>query len=251
MRRKVLVAEPDAKARESLAASLASAGFEVTAVNDGLDALRHARKELFSMLVTEVDLPEIDGFDLCRELKRDLRTARVPIIFATRRNDDIDRIIGLEIGAEDYVAKPCNVRELILRMKRALGRIEETEFKPARLAIGELILDRGRGKCWAEGREIHLTAQEFKLLSLLMERQGTVQSHQQILREAWQYDVFSNSRTLHTHVRRLRIKLGNLRHYIENVRDMGYRLRELELGDHGAGSFLDHKAAAFAVAVGK
>jgi len=233
MRRKVLVAEPDAKARESLAASLGGAGFEVAAVGCGVEALRQARNGCFSMLVAEVELPELDGFDLCRELKRDLRTTHLPIIFATRRGDEIDRIIGLEIGAEDYVVKPCSVRELILRMKRALGRVEDVEFKPGRLMVGELALDRARVKCWVRDREIHLTAQEFKLLSLLMENQGTIQTHRQILREAWQYDIFNNSRTLHTHIRRLRLKLGDLRNYIENVRDMGYRLREVESQDVG------------------
>lgn len=231
MRRKVLVAEPDAKARESLIGSLDGAGFEVAAVGCGVEALRQARNGCFSMLVAEVELPELDGFDLCRELKRDLRTAQIPVIFATRRGDEIDRIIGLEIGAEDYVVKPCSARELILRMKRALGRVEDTQFSSPRLMVGELALDRARAKCWVRDREIHLTAQEFKLLSLLMERQGNIQTHRQILREAWQYDVFNNSRTLHTHIRRLRIKLGDLRHYIENVRDMGYRLCEVEVRD--------------------
>jgi DNA-binding response OmpR family regulator len=224
MQRKILFADPDAPAREPLARALADAGFAVTATGDGAEALRRLRREPFALLLAEVDLPELDGFALCREVQRGPDPAPLPVILLSARGAEIDRVIGLESGADDYIVKPCGPRELVLRLKRSLGRALNHPPAAPRLALGGLAIDRARGRAWAGPREVRLTAQEFKLLAALMERRGALASPAQLLREAWQYDVLHDTQTLHTHVRRLRLKLGRLGRRIENVRLLGYRI---------------------------
>jgi len=227
MHRKILFADPDAATREPLARALADAGFVVTATGNGAEALRRLRREPCALLLTEVDLPELDGFALCREVQRGPDPAPLPVVFLSARGAEIDRVIGFESGADDYIVKPCGPRELVLRLKRSLGRaLYAPHAAPAapRLALGGLAIDRARGKAWAGPREVRLTAQEFKLLAVLMERRGALASPAQLLREAWQYDVLHDTQTLHTHVRRLRLKLGRLGRRIENVRLLGYRI---------------------------
>lgn len=223
MNRQLLLIDSDRESRASLSESLTNAGFQVTLAGSGAEGLRFALAVPPAAIVLDLSLSDGDGFDLCRELRQHPRTMQVPFLIASRRADEIDRILGFELGADDYIAKPCNPRELALRVKRSLLRRPPAPSAPE-IVLGALRIDLTRCELWAEGRKIPLAAQEFKLLALLMQHPGVVHSRTQLLKEAWNYDSFRDSRTIDTHVRRIRLKLRRFAPYLENVRSLGYRM---------------------------
>lgn len=226
VRPKILVVDDEPEAVELVEFNLKQAGFDVVTAADGADALKKARATLPSLVVLDLMLPEVDGLEVCKLLRRDPATAALPIIMLTARAAEIDRILGLELGADDYVTKPFSPRELVLRVKNILERGRNAEASAERMEFGSLVIDTPRHLVTWRNKAIDLTATEFKLLSLLAQRRGRVQSREQLLRDVWEYNSLIDTRTVDTHMRRLRDKLGTAAKYLDTVRGVGYRFHE-------------------------
>ena len=226
MKSKILVVDDEPDALELIEFNLKAAGFEVVTAADGAQALKKARSVLPNLILLDLMLPEIDGLEVCKQLRRDSATAAIPIIMLTAKAAEIDRVLGLEIGADDYVTKPFSPRELVLRIKSLLRRLQPPEEKKDQLRFGDLCLDIPRHQVSVRGRRIDLTATEFKLITVLAQRRGRVQSRDQLLRDVWEYDSLIDTRTVDTHMRRVREKLGSAAKHLETIRGVGYRFIE-------------------------
>ena len=223
----ILVVDDEPDAIELVEFNLRAAGYGVIAAEDGEEAIRKAREGLPDLIVLDVMLPEVDGMAGCKILKNDPATQNIPIIMLTAKAAEIDRVVGLELGADDYVTKPFSPRELILRIKNILDRSTTTaEVLPDRILAGPITIDADRHVVLVDGSPVDLTATEFKLLSILANRRGRVQDRERLLRDVWGYDNYIDTRTVDTHMRRLREKLGTAAKYLETVRGVGYRFRE-------------------------
>jgi two-component system phosphate regulon response regulator PhoB len=228
MQHKILVVEDEADVLDLLLINLRAAGFTVVTVADGAQALNKARSESPSLIILDLMLPKMSGLEICKVLKSDAATKNIPVIMLTAKAEEVDKIVGLELGADDYVTKPFSPRELILRINRSLRRGKSDAPAVERLTIGELALDHARHEVTVKKAPVELTATEFKLLALLMDRRGRVQGRDRLLNDVWGYESVIDTRTVDTHVRRLREKLGPLASYIETVRGVGYRIAEGE-----------------------
>jgi two-component system phosphate regulon response regulator PhoB len=184
-----------------------------------------ARDERPALIVLDLMLPEVDGLEVCKILRRDPATAAIPILMLTARAAEMDRVIGLELGADDYVTKPFSPRELVLRIKKLLARVKMAEEPISVLQFGTLAIDVPRHRVTVAGTAIELTATEFKLLEILARRRGRVQTRERLLQDVWGYDNPIDSRTVDTHMRRLREKIGAAADYLETIRGVGYRFK--------------------------
>src|SRR6059036_1917101 len=220
---KILVVDDEPDAVELIDFNLKAASYEVVTAADGNEALKKARASLPDLIVLDLMLPEVDGLEVCKILRRDPATKEIPIIMLTAKAAEIDRVLGLELGADDYVTKPFSPRELVLRVRALLRRSERQTETPEQLRIGTLLLDVPRHVVRVQNKTIDLTATEFKLLTVLAQRRGRVQSREQLLRDVWGYDTPIDTRTVDTHMRRLREKLGPAARYLDTVRGVGYR----------------------------
>jgi two-component system phosphate regulon response regulator PhoB len=227
MSEKILIVEDEIDVAELLAHHLRGEGFSVEIVTNGRIALAAVKAQTPALIVLDLMLPEISGLDLCRMIKSNPVTRNVPIVMLSARIEEIDRVLGFELGADDYVVKPFSPRELVLRIRAILRRLGQDK-EEVLLRVGELVLDRSRHEVRAAERVIDCTATEFKLLAILMERQGRVQERDRLLTDVWGYDSIIDTRTVDTHMRRLRDKLGPHGSYIETVRGFGYRLAPQE-----------------------
>lgn len=223
---KILVVDDEPDALELVGFNLKQAGFEVTTADDGSEALKKARETLPDLILLDLMLPEVDGLEVCKALKRDVATASIPVIMLTAKAAEIDRVLGLELGADDYVTKPFSPRELVLRVKNLLKRKTEPADQPEELTFDELTIDIPRHMVLVDRKRIDLTATEFKLLTTLAQRRGRVQSRDQLLQDVWEYDNVIDTRTVDTHMRRLREKLGAAARFLDTVRGVGYRFVE-------------------------
>ncbi len=223
---KILVVDDEPDAVELISFNLKAAGFEVVTAADGAEALKSARLHAPDLILLDVMLPEVDGLEVCKLLRRDPATAPIPVIMLTAKAAEIDRVLGLELGADDYVTKPFSPRELVLRVRKLVERRQMPEQKADHFTIGDLSLDIPRHLVTVAGKRVDLTATEFKLLTTLMQRRGRVQSRDQLLQDVWQYDNVIDTRTVDTHMRRLREKLGRASRYLDTVRGVGYRFAE-------------------------
>jgi DNA-binding response OmpR family regulator len=224
--KKILIVEDEPDVVDLLTLQLHKAGgFSVLTAHDGPDGLKKARAESPALIVLDLMLPRMQGLEVCKVLKTDSLTSHIPIIMLTAKAEEVDRIVGLEFGADDYVTKPFSPREMLVRIKAILrrGQGKMTEEKMTR---GPITIDSARHRVLVGGRPVILTAVEFKLLSMLMRRPGRVQARDRLLNEVWGYESAIDTRTVDTHVRRLREKLGKAAGVIETVRGFGYRLRE-------------------------
>ncbi len=227
MKPKILVVDDEPDAVELIEFNLKAAGYDVVTAADGEEALKKTRSLLPSLIVLDLMLPEVDGLEVCKILRRDAQTSAIPIIMLTAKAAEIDRVLGLELGADDYIAKPFSPRELVLRIKRLLRSGQPaTEEKMDRIEWKELSLDIPRHQATVKGKTVELTATEFKLLTVLAQRRGRVQSRDQLLQDVWEYDNLIDTRTVDTHMRRLREKLGVAAKYLDTVRGVGYRFVE-------------------------
>jgi two-component system phosphate regulon response regulator PhoB len=226
VKQKILVVDDEPEAIELVAFNLKQAGFDVASAADGAEALKKARALQPSLIVLDLMLPEMDGLEVCKILRREPATKAIPIIMLTAKAAEIDRVLGLELGADDYLTKPFSPRELVLRVKKVLqrGRAEGDEEKT--MKFGDLLIDTPRHLVSWRGKAIELTATEFKLLSVLARRRGRVQSRDALLRDVWEYDSLIDTRTVDTHMRRLREKLGPAAKFLDTVRGVGYRFVE-------------------------
>ena len=223
---RILVVDDEPDAIELIRFNLKASGYEVLTAEDGEEALAKARKFSPDMILLDVMLPEIDGLEVCKILRRDPATASLPIIMLTAKASEIDRVLGLEFGADDYVTKPFSPRELMLRVRNVLKRKESSKEEVERFQVRDIELDVSKYEVKIMGQPIDLTPTEFKLLQILMERKGRVQSRDRLLQDVWGYDQLIDTRTVDTHVRRLREKMGEAADYVTTVRGVGYRLME-------------------------
>ncbi len=222
---RILLVEDEPDIAEVLAYNLGKEGFDVETEERGDTALDRIRSERPDLLVLDLMLPGLDGLEVARILQRDPVTAELPVIMLTARGEEVDRIVGLELGADDYITKPFSPREVVLRVKAVLRRARGAAPVGDLVEVGPLRLDRGAHRLEVDGQEVTLTATEFRLLQLLMERVGRVQTRGQLLSDVWGYAEDIDSRTVDTHIRRLRRKLGDEAERIETVIGVGYRLR--------------------------
>jgi two-component system phosphate regulon response regulator PhoB len=223
---RILVVDDEPDLLELVRVTLAQAGHQVeTAVSgrEALDALRRRRPDL---LILDLMLPDVSGTELCRRLRSERETAALPVLMLTAKADEVDRVVGFEIGADDYVTKPFSPRELALRVAALLRRSATPSDPQGILEHGVLRLDPARHRCFVAGDEIELTAKEFDLLRGLMSRPGRVLTREVLLEQVWGADITVTVRTIDTHLKRLREKLGPAGDLIETVRGVGYRFAE-------------------------
>ena len=222
MRHTILVVDDEPDIVEIIQYNLEKSGFDVTVAADGPTAVEKARDETPDLIVLDLMLPGLEGTDVCRILKQDERTRSIPILMLTAKSEEIDRIIGLELGADDYVVKPFSPREIALRIRNILRRRSAPETSgPAR--AGPLVIDVEGHHVSVSGRTVSLTATEFKLLAILYQRRGRVQTREELLDVVWGYDYMGYGRTVDAHIKRLREKLGEASGMVETVRGVGYR----------------------------
>ena len=226
MKPRILVVDDEPEAVDLLEYNLKQSGYTVSTAGDGAEALKKARSQPPDLIVLDVMLPEMDGFEICKTLRLDGATAKIPVIMLTAKAAEIDRVLGLELGADDYLTKPFSTRELLLRIKKILARGQAGESFENQLRFGDLAIDTPRHVASWREKPFDLTATEFKLLTVLAQRAGRVQSRDQLLRDVWEYDSLIDTRTVDTHMRRLREKLGPASKHLDTVRGVGYRFIE-------------------------
>jgi two-component system phosphate regulon response regulator PhoB len=226
MKQKVLVVDDEPDVLELIEFNLRAAGYEVVTAGDGEEALKKAQGIQPSLIVLDVMLPELDGLEVCKALRREPLTASIPIIMLTAKAAEIDRVLGLELGADDYVTKPFSPRELVLRVKNMLRRRQTEEEGETQVQIGDLRIDIPRHEVTVRGKRVELTATEFKLITVLAQRRGRVQSRERLLQDVWSYNHLVDTRTVDTHMRRLREKLGPAAKHLDTVRGVGYRFTD-------------------------
>ncbi len=221
---RILIVEDEKDLQRVLAYNLKQAGHDVLASAEGRDGLRMAREQRPDLLILDLMLPDLPGTEVCRALKGDAATRAIPVIMLTAKGEEIDRVVGFELGADDYVVKPFSVRELLLRIQAILRRGAPEGAEPeGRLEHGRLRIARAAHRVWVDDKDIALTALELRLLWTLFDRRERVQSRATLLDDVWGLDGDITSRTVDTHVKRLREKLGPAGTYIETVRGVGYR----------------------------
>ena len=224
----VLIIEDEKDLAELLAFNLEKEGYTATCVHDGKLGLERASAEIPDLILLDLMLPGLLGTDICKALRKDQRTAQIPIIMITAKGDEIDRVVGFEVGADDYIVKPFSMREMTLRVKALMRRFEhETQLPVSELfSIGDIIIDKNRHIVVSAGLEIDLTSTEYKLLLYLAEKKGYVHSREKLLQNVWSYNNAGDTRTVDTHVTRLRGKLGAPGDIIKTVRGFGYKIEE-------------------------
>jgi DNA-binding response OmpR family regulator len=226
MPRTILVIDDEPELVKLLDYNLSKAGYLVISAKDGESGLAAARKHAPDAIILDIMMPGLDGWEVCKRLRQDPATAALPLLMLTAKGEEGDRVLGLELGADDYVTKPFGVRELIARVKALLRRLEAAAASPEVLKTGKLIIDSSRRTVSASGKLVALTATEFNLLKALAEKEGRVISREDLLSLARGDDVAVMDRTVDVHVAALRKKLGKHGEMIETVRGVGYRLKE-------------------------
>lgn len=220
----ILVVDDEDDIRNLVVHHLQRDGFPVLACATGAEAIEQARRASPALILLDLMLPGLSGTEVCRRLRADPDTRHIPIIMLSARGEEIDRVVGFEVGADDYVTKPFSPRELLLRVRAVLRRAPPVaETTEGAHLYGELKIDEGAHRVWVRGEEVSLTATEFKLLTTLVHRIGRVQSRGQLLQDVWDAPPDLNTRTVDTHMKRLREKLGVASAHIETVRGVGYR----------------------------
>jgi two-component system phosphate regulon response regulator PhoB len=238
MTEKILIVEDEPDILKLVEFNLKSAGYSTMRAMTGREALEKVRLEKPALIVLDLMLPDIRGTEVCAQLKADKRTASIPIVMLTARSEEVDRVVGFELGADDYITKPFSSRELTLRVRAILRRTNSKKSAAGEdeiLRFGEITVDTGRHRVWVNDEEQQLTNLEFKLFTTFLKRRGRVQSRDTLLNDVWGLNAAVTTRTVDTHVKRLREKLGEAGRYIETVRGIGYRFQE-EPGTSGASS---------------
>jgi two-component system, OmpR family, phosphate regulon response regulator PhoB len=221
-RAQVLVASVDAAEQAQTGTSLAAHGCTVLAAGDGHAALQVARTRLPDLALLDLQLPGLDGLEVCKELRRDPATARMPIFVLSPQDNPVSRLLALELGADEFLLLPLDSRELALRVRNMIDRTKPAAEPPAQLHFGELLMDLSACEASVAGRRLRLSPTEFKLLTVLVEHRGHAQTRADLLRQVWANTALATDRTVDTHIRRLRAKLGRLRAWVRTVRNTGY-----------------------------
>ena len=228
MKERILLVDDEADIVELLEYNLRQAGYAIVTARDGNGALAEIRRQRPDLILLDLMLPDIPGTEICRRLRRDPATSSIPIVMITARGEEIDRVVGFELGADDYLVKPFSPRELVLRVGAILRRatpVVASATSTERITVGTLEIDVPQHRVLVDDEEVPLTALEFKLLYDLASRPGRVQTREGLLERVWGYAPGIETRTVDTHVKRLREKLGSARDCIETVRGVGYRMR--------------------------
>jgi len=218
--------DDEADVVDLLVYNLQKAGYRTVTARGGAAALQKARDLLPALVILDLMLPQLDGTEVCKALDADPKTAHIPVLMLTAKAEEVDRVVGLELGAEDYVTKPFSPREVVLRVKKILERASGKRTPAEVIKFGDVDVDIAKHEARVKGKPVELTATEFKLLVTLMERRGRVQSRDRLLTDVWGYEGDVDTRTVDTHVRRLREKLGKSADSIETVRGVGYRFAD-------------------------
>jgi two-component system phosphate regulon response regulator PhoB len=223
----VLVIEDEVDLATTLEYNLRAEGFTVRLAHSGRAGLASAMADpLPDVIVLDLMLPDLSGTEICRKLREGERTRDIPVVMCTAKGEEIDRVVGFEVGADDYVVKPYSVRELILRIRALLRRSHRVEGEPSLIRFGRLKIDRDAHRAWVDDAEVGLTALEFRLLHAFLSRRGRVQTRDALLSDVWGIEADVTTRTVDTHVKRLREKLGDAGAYIETLRGVGYRFKD-------------------------
>ncbi|MAV83243.1 MAG: DNA-binding response regulator [Pelagibacteraceae bacterium] len=224
MSQKILIIEDEPDIRKTLEYNISREGYEVISASSLSEGREKLESVSFSLLLLDLMLPDGSGLDLCRELKQDKSLSSMPVIILTAKDDEVDKVVGFELGADDYVTKPFSVRELILRVKAVLKRGErKSDNMEVQRQFGELKIDVDSHEVFVNDEQVSLTALEFKLLRQLVDRRGRVQSRDQLLSDVWGYSSDVTTRTVDTHIKRLREKLGDMGKYVQTIRGVGYK----------------------------
>lgn len=223
--KRILIVDDEPDVTELVSYHLRSKGFETETLNNPAQCIARIRTFQPDLIILDVMMPEISGIQLCRMLRADPKTKFIPVIFLTAKAEEADRVLGLEVGGDDYVCKPFSNKELTLRVQGLIRRSSSADGEqPKHLELGTIILDSELHEVTIKGTPIDLTATEFRLLQLLMERKGRVQTREHLLLNVWNYETEIETRTVDTHIRRLREKLGDQADLIETLRGVGYRM---------------------------
>jgi len=226
MANRILVVDDEPDLVELLRFNLEQAGFQVETAGSGSEAMACIRRSTPDLVVLDLMLPDGSGTDVCRQVRSDPDLKELPVIMLTAKGEEVDRVVGFELGADDYVTKPFSPRELILRVQAVLRRSAREAEDVIPLEHQGLRVDPERHRCFVDGEEVDLTAKEFELVSVLMRRPGRVMTRERLLDEVWGSEITVTTRTIDTHLKRLREKLGSAGDLIETVRGVGYRFAE-------------------------
>ncbi|MCG8554824.1 MAG: response regulator transcription factor [Proteobacteria bacterium] len=225
----ILIVEDESDIADLLEYNLRQDGYRTVIARTGEQALQRSTGDSRpDLIVLDLMLPDLAGTEVCRILRQREATRRVPIIMLTAKAEEIDRVVGFEVGADDYVTKPFSVRELLLRVRAILRRGHANGETSKELSFGALRIDSDSHRVWVDGKEVALTALEFRLLTTLLSRKGRVQTRERLLQDVWDMSSEVTTRTVDTHVKRLRHKIGNAAAYIETLRGVGYRFQDAE-----------------------
>lgn len=225
---KILVIEDDRDIGELIAYNLGQEKIPVEVSSNGKTGLMQARRLLPDLIILDLMLPDLGGLEICKTLKADARTKDIPVLMLTAKGTEVDRIVGFEVGADDYLTKPFSPRELLLRVKAILKRLKDRDQKAQAKpqSFGMLQVDPARFEVKVGKQEVRLTALEFKLILHLMQNKGRIATRDNLLDHVWNYDAAVTTRTVDTHIKRLREKLGRAGEYIETIRGVGYRFKD-------------------------
>jgi len=226
MKERILIVEDDKNIAKLVKFNLEKAGYDCTTAATGEKALEILGERPVDLIILDIMLPGMDGYEICRAIKEKEKLKNIPIIMLTAKGEEVDRIVGLELGADDYIVKPFSPRELVLRVKAILKRGKVEEAKRDIMAAGDITVDIPKHKVMVKGKPVDLTQMEFKLLVTLIERRSRVQTRERLLSDVWNMDTSVDTRTIDTHVKRLREKLGKSGDLIETVRGLGYKFKE-------------------------
>ncbi len=227
MSRKILIIEYDKDIVELVRHYLEKENFVLKDAADGFSGLKKAKAENFDLVILDIMLPEMDGLEVCKELRADPKTSSTSIIMLTAKGEETDKIVGLEIGADDYLTKPFSPRELVARVKALLRRVEKKPEKEKIYRYGNLVLDLFKHEVALNKQALQLTSKEFALLECLLRNKGRVLSRDYLMDQVWGYDYYGGMRTVDVHIRRLREKIPLLSQNIQTVKNLGYRLKEI------------------------
>ncbi len=223
MSKRVLVVEDEPDLRSTLEFNLKSENYKVTTVSDGESALAEISKNIPDLILLDLMLPDMSGLEICKKIRGESFSDKVSIIMLTAKGEEVDRVVGFELGADDYVVKPFSVRELMLRVSSILKRSKEKASNDEKIVIGDIEINLASHRVFISGIEVELTAKEFELLKYLTERNGRIQTRESLLEHVWGYNNSVTTRTVDTHIKRLRSKIGEVGTRIETVRGVGYR----------------------------
>ena len=228
---KILIVDDEANIRQLVKYNLEKESYQILEAEDGFQGLRLAKTEKPDLMLLDLMLPQMDGLEVCRSLKGNPATAALPIIMLTAKSEEIDKVIGLELGADDYMTKPFSPRELVARVKAVLRRSQKEASLPGELSVGRLRFNFSRYEVHMGNAKLELTPKEYELLKMLATNLGKVFTREQLLEKVWGYEYFGDTRTVDVHVRHLRAKMAGdpeTADALETIRGFGYRLRELE-----------------------